>query len=116
MAIIPLTGIEMVHINALEAQKKSEITRKVNALNRLRMLKDDYDDQARHILKNYVSEKTYKRLEKIINTTINVYKAVIQEISILYAEDPQRTFESETNADNKEQIEYCEQLYERINI
>ena len=114
---MPLDAATVVKINKVKDKIRSEEARKQRSLNRLRMLKDDYKALVKEKLKNYVSIETFTKLEKIVNATVNVYKAVIDEIARLYTDKPQRVFTSGCKGErggNEEQKKWIEDLYRKM--
>lgn len=114
---MPLSGTQIEKITYVKDVITREMTRQQKALNRIRLLKDDYKELAREKLKDYVSDETWKKLKKFINTTINVYKTVISEISVIYNENPQRIFTtSDESKEAETHVEIVEGIYKRIKI
>ena len=115
---MPITAATMVYVSYIQSLQAMESTRQIEALNRMKMLEDNFDDLVREELKKYVSKDTYDELKDKVNTTVNVYKSVISDISMLYVNPPTRTFETDKENDkgSEELIEEFEEMYKRMRV
>jgi hypothetical protein len=115
MPITPETMVKVSYIRHVEAM---ETSRQKEALYRLKMLDDNFEEQVQDELKKYVSEDTWKELKEKVNTTVNVFKSVISDISMLYVNPPTRTFEPGKEKDKKSEqmIEVFEEMYKEMRV
>lgn len=113
---MPLTGEQTVKLSHIKDVQDRDIKRKERAYKRLKMLKDDFESEVKEHLKNYVSDETYKSMSKMINSTINVSKSVIYDLSVVYQTPPKRIFKSTTGKENEEQVEAITDIYRKAKI
>lgn len=99
-------------IAALLMEMDKEKGRKEKASKRIRMLRDDFLGPAQEYLKKYlVKTESHDKLKEILNDTINIFKSVIEEISLVYVDSPRRMFTG-----NEGHIKTIEEIYKKASI
>ncbi len=91
-----LTAADVTRIEALKAKAGAENDRMDEAEDRLNLYVDDFEEIIDKELALQFSEKTYSRIKLFINGSQNIVKRVVDEISIIYTEEPTRTTEPES--------------------
>lgn len=115
---MPITAETMVFLSYIKSLEAMESTRQIEALNRLKMLEDNFDDLVKDELKKYVSDDTWKELKDKVNTSVNVFKSIISDVSMLYVNPPTRTFETDKENDQtgEKLVEKFEEMYKEMRV
>lgn len=89
---------EIVKQSLKRAKDVAEINRKQSSRNRLKIYHDDWDDILNAKLKEEFTELNYKGLKLTRDTSQNILKKVVNEISLVYKRPPERIFEPKVDA------------------
>ncbi len=76
----------------LEAKAREEQSRKTKANDRLAIYHDDWDDILESILRSQFIDQNYKKIKLLKNTTQNILKKVVDDVSIVYKVAPTRNY------------------------
>lgn len=87
----------------LKAKADAENKRKSEANDRLSIYYDSWGDILESLLESQFHPKNYKRIRLMKNTTQNILKKVVDDISVVYKVAPRRTFTG-GGADKMEEI------------
>jgi len=92
-SIVPQTIINSV----LAAKWRAEKDRQEEADNRLCIYSDDYEDIIRDTLKKLFCKENYENLYYHVNQSQNIFKRVVNQISMIYKADAQRALDVESD-------------------
>jgi len=81
---------EMVLKSYLQAKEREEKERKSKSSDRLSIYHDDWDSILKDLLRTQFNPKNYDRIMLALDTTQNIVKKVVREVSILYKKPPVR--------------------------
>ncbi len=81
---------EMVLKSYLRAKEEEEKKRKEAASDRLSIYHDDWEGILRSLLRTQFNPKNYDRIMLALDTTQNIVKKVVNEVSVLYKKPPVR--------------------------
>lgn len=106
---------QMVYGSLLRDSKNREADRQNAVYNRIRMLDDDYLDQVQAKVKSFVSADTWSNvdggLKVFANKTVNIYKTIINDLSMVYKNSAIRTFGDSKGNDSK-----AKEIYKKMKI
>ena len=88
---MPLTADEITRQQTLKVKAEADDIRMDEAEDRLNLYVDDYEEIIDGEIGRLFTKKNYDRLKLFINGSQNIAKRVINEISIIYTEEPTRT-------------------------
>jgi len=88
---MPITAEDLTRQNVLKVKAEADDERMVEAEDRLDLYMDDFEEIVDTKLRSLFVNKIYDRLKLSINGSQNITKRVINEISIIYTEEPTRT-------------------------
>jgi len=92
-SIVPQTIINSV----LAAKWRAEKDRQEEADNRLCIYSDDYEEIIRDTLKTLFCKENYENLYYHVNQSQNIFKRVVNQISMIYKADAQRTLDVQSD-------------------
>ena len=92
-SIVPQTVVNSV----LAAKWRAEKDRQEEADNRLCIYSDDYEDIIRDTLKKLFCKENYENLYYHVNQSQNIFKRVVNQISMIYKADAQRALDVESD-------------------
>lgn len=92
-SIVPQTIINSV----LAAKWRAEKDRQEEADNRLSIYSDDYEEIIRDTLKTLFCKENYDNLYYHVNQSQNIFKRVVNQISMIYKADAQRTLDVQSD-------------------
>jgi len=92
-SIVPQTVVNSV----LAAKWRAESARQEEADNRLSIYSDDYEEIIHDALKKLFCKENYDNLYYHVNQSQNVFKRVVNQISMIYKADAQRALDVESD-------------------
>jgi hypothetical protein len=92
-SVVPQTIINSV----LAAKWRAEKDRQEEADNRLSIYSDDYEEIIRDTLKTLFCKENYENLYYHVNQSQNIFKRVVNQISMIYKADAQRTLDVQSD-------------------
>jgi len=84
--------MNLIESSYLRYLEERETARKTRAYSKIAMFRDDYEGQVKAKMRPMFSTSTWEYLSKYIDTTDNIMKLVVNEVSSLYIEEPKRDF------------------------
>jgi hypothetical protein len=92
-SIVPQTVVN----SFLAAKWRAEKDRQEEADNRLCIYSDDYEEIIKDVLSKLFCKENYENLQYHVNQSQNVFKRVVNQISMIYKADAQRTLDVESD-------------------
>ncbi len=87
----------VVESSLIRAKWNAELARMDEAANRLAIYQDDYEEIIRAQIKELFAKENYDRLYYHVNQSQNVLKRIVNEISMVYKVEAQRTLDKKSD-------------------
>lgn len=94
---MPITAGDIARQQTLKVKADAEQDRMDEAEDRLNLYVDDFEEIIDKELADQFTKKNYERIKLFINGSQNIVKRVINEISIIYTEEPTRITDPESD-------------------
>lgn len=95
----------------LNGEEIRESERMESAFLRMAMLRDDYKDSIKDLLKEIVSRDSYDLMVPYVLEILNIYKKIISRISRLYTNAPVRFFKKDGQYVSDQESEIIKKMY-----
>jgi hypothetical protein len=118
---MPYNAEQTVRIAFVKSELVNEEKRQIRTFNRVAMLNDDFEEQVWNKMKLILSKESQEKMESSVNASLNIFGNVIDQLSQIYLEEPDRVFAINQKGNKKEQkidskIELVNEIYGKAKV